>query len=93
MHKNIAEDKEKLKEKLQSNEEAINSLSESEEGKETLVDIVTTVSESTSYIEEMLSSGLDIVVVARNTVAGVGYHDINSAFLHLCKLHKILKWI
>ena len=34
--------------------------------------------------------GLDIVVIARNTAKGKNYWDINSAVLHLGKLHKII---
>ena len=49
------------------------------------------VRESYRLNEEMLSSGLDIVVVARNTVKGASFHEIESALLHLCKLHKIIK--
>ena len=48
------------------------------------------VRESYRINEEMLSSGLDIVIVARNSVKDIGFHEIESAFLHLCRLHKIL---
>ena len=41
--------------------------------------------------EEMFNSGLDIVVIARNTAKDVSYHEIESALLHLGGLHKILK--
>ncbi|MBP3610088.1 MAG: ribonuclease P protein component [Lachnospiraceae bacterium] len=34
-------------------------------------------------------SGWDIVVVARMNAKGKNYADIESAFLHLCKLHGI----
>ena len=37
-----------------------------------------------------LKSGYDIVVVARATSRGKSYWDIESAFLHLCKLHNII---
>lgn len=37
-----------------------------------------------------LKDGYDIVVVARNTAKGKNFHDIESAFLHLCRKHKIL---
>lgn len=36
-------------------------------------------------------SGWDIVVIARTGAKGKGYSDIESAFLHLIKLHGILK--
>ncbi|MCM1567989.1 MAG: ribonuclease P protein component [Roseburia sp.] len=41
--------------------------------------------------ESVFNSGLDIVVVARAGAAQVGYYEIESAFLHLAKLHKIIK--
>lgn len=40
---------------------------------------------------DVFNSGLDIVVVARASARDKGYADINSAFLHLTKLHKIAK--
>ena len=39
---------------------------------------------------DKLQCGWDIVVIARNTAKGKNYWDINSAILHLGKLHKIL---
>ena len=36
------------------------------------------------------SSGLDIVVIARASAKGRGYQEIESAFLHLGKLHQIV---
>jgi len=39
----------------------------------------------------MFNSGLDIVVIARVGARGKNYQDINSALLHLAKMHKILK--
>ena len=41
--------------------------------------------------ENIFNSGLDIVVIARNNAAKAGYAEIESALLHLGKLHKILK--
>lgn len=41
--------------------------------------------------ESVFNSGLDIVVVARAGAAKAGYAEIESAFLHLAKLHKIIK--
>lgn len=38
----------------------------------------------------LLSSGLSIVVVGRATAKGRNYKEIESAFLHLCKLHGII---
>ena len=39
---------------------------------------------------EEFQSGLDIVVIARNTAKGKYYWDISSAVMHLGKLHDIL---
>ncbi len=41
--------------------------------------------------EEMFNSGLDIVVVARQSAKDAGFHEIESALLHLGRLHHILK--
>ncbi len=41
--------------------------------------------------EEMFNSGLDIVVVARVNAKSILYADMESALLHLAKLHKIVK--
>ena len=41
--------------------------------------------------ENIFNSGLDIVVVARKSAAFVGYAEIESALLHLSKLHHIIK--
>ena len=38
-----------------------------------------------------IKDGYDIVIVARTTAKGKNYHDIESAFMHLAKLHHILK--
>ena len=48
------------------------------------------VRESYRLQEAMFNSGLDIVVVARNSAASVGYSEIESALLHLGKLHQII---
>ena len=50
------------------------------------------VRESYRLHEDMFNSGLDIVVIVRITAKDAGYHDIESALLHLGKLHRILKW-
>ncbi len=39
----------------------------------------------------LLNNGLSIVVVGRTTAGGKGYRDIEEAFMHLCRLHKILR--
>ena len=48
------------------------------------------VRESYRLHESMFNSGLDIVVIARNNAAFVGYKEIESALLNLGKLHKII---
>ena len=49
------------------------------------------VRESYRLHESIFNSGLDIVVVARQGAATVGYEEVESALLHLGKLHKIIK--
>ena len=49
------------------------------------------VRESYRLHEEMFNSGLDIVVVARTSAKDCKYSEIESALLHLGKLHGILK--
>ena len=49
------------------------------------------VRESYRLHEAIFNSGLDIVVVARQSAASVGYDEIESAMLHLGKLHHIIK--
>lgn len=46
------------------------------------------VRESYRLHEEMFNSGLDMVVIARTSTAAVKYADIESALLHLSKLHR-----
>lgn len=48
------------------------------------------IRESYRLHEEMFNSGLDIVVIARVNANQVGYHEIESALLHLGRLQKIL---
>lgn len=40
--------------------------------------------------EAMFNSGLDIVIVARQSAASVGYWDLEKALLHLARLHHIV---
>ena len=47
------------------------------------------IKESYRLHEEMFNSGLDIVVIARSGAADLGFHDVESALLHLLKLHKV----
>lgn len=49
------------------------------------------VRESYRLHEAVFNSGLDIVVVARQSAASVGYEEIEKALLHLGKLHQIIK--
>lgn len=49
------------------------------------------VRESYRLHENIFNSGLDIVVVARKSAASVGFSEIESALLHLSKLHHIIK--
>lgn len=49
------------------------------------------VRESYRLHEAVFNSGLDIVIVARQSAASVGYEEIESALLHLGKLHHIIK--
>ena len=49
------------------------------------------IKESYRLNEAVFKSGFDIVVVARTTAKDRTYRDIESALLHLGKIHKILK--
>ncbi len=49
------------------------------------------IRESYRLHENIFNSGLDIVIVARPSAASVSYYEIESALLHLGKLHKIIK--
>ncbi len=49
------------------------------------------VKESYRLHENIFNSGLDIVVVARKSAASASYAEIESALLHLAKIHHILK--
>ena len=40
---------------------------------------------------EKIKTGYDIVIIARTNLKGKNYSDTCSAFLHLCRLHRILK--
>lgn len=46
------------------------------------------IRESYRLHEEMFNSGLDIVVIARVSAGAAKYSDMESAFLHVSKLHK-----
>ena len=49
------------------------------------------VRESYRLHENIFNSGLDIVVIARNSASSISYFEIESALLHLAKLHNICK--
>ena len=49
------------------------------------------IRESYRLHENIFNSGLDIVVIARTNASFVSYTEIESALLHLGKLHHILK--
>lgn len=48
------------------------------------------VRESYRLHEKMFNSGLNIVIVARPCTADATYSDVESAILHLGKLHRII---
>ena len=47
------------------------------------------IRESYRLHENIFNSGLDIVVIARNRASSVNYWEIESALLHLAKIHRI----
>ena len=47
------------------------------------------IRESYRLNTNMFNSGLNIIVIARTTAKGKNFAEIESAFLHLCKMHKI----
>ena len=49
------------------------------------------IRESYRLHENIFNSGLDIVVIARNNASSASYWKIESALLHLAKLHQIIK--
>ena len=48
------------------------------------------IRESYRLHEDMFDSGLDIVVIARATARNISYHEVESALMHLRRLHKIV---
>ncbi|HJD45648.1 MAG TPA: ribonuclease P protein component [Candidatus Mediterraneibacter norfolkensis] len=48
------------------------------------------IRESYRLSEDKFRCGLDIVIIARNSARGSDYRNINSALVHLGKLHKIV---
>lgn len=49
------------------------------------------IRESYRLHENIFNSGLDIVIVARASAAEADYFEVESALLHLGKLHHIIK--
>lgn len=49
------------------------------------------IRESIRLNEDKFAIGYDIVIVARNTAKGKKYQDIESAVLHLGRIHKIVQ--
>ncbi len=49
------------------------------------------IRESYRLHENIFNSGLDIVVIARGSAAGISYYEIEKAILHLGKLHRAIK--
>ena len=47
------------------------------------------IKESYRLQENMFNSGLDIVVVARGSASSVSFKEMDSALIHLSKLHNI----
>ena len=47
------------------------------------------VKESYRLHEKVFKSGLDIVVLARQGAKGIRYSDIESALMHLMRIHKV----
>lgn len=48
------------------------------------------IRESYRLHEDIFNSGLDIVIIARPGAAAVGYKEVESALLHLSRLHHIV---
>ena len=48
------------------------------------------IHESYRLHENIFNSGLNIVVIARNSAASISYKEVESALLHLSKLHGII---
>jgi len=49
------------------------------------------IRESYRLHENVFNSGLDMVIVARQNAANVDYYEIERAFLHLSKLHEVIR--
>ncbi len=49
------------------------------------------IKESYRLHEGIFNSGLDMVIIARQSAAAVGFFEVESALLHLAKLHEMIK--
>lgn len=49
------------------------------------------IRESYRLHENIFNNGLDMVIIARNSASHASYQEVESALLHLAKLHHILK--
>ncbi|MDY6323556.1 MAG: ribonuclease P protein component [Catonella sp.] len=49
------------------------------------------IRESIRLNQGKIKQGYDIVIIARNAAKDRGYREIESAFLHLCRLHHLVK--
>ena len=49
------------------------------------------IKESYRLNVDNIKEGYDIIVVARHTAKGKSFQEIESAFLHLCRKHSIIK--
>ena len=49
------------------------------------------VRESYRLHENMFNSGLDMVIIARPSAAAAVYKEVESALLHLCRLHHVCR--
>ena len=49
------------------------------------------IRESVRLNKEKIKRGYDIVIIARGSIKDKKYKDVESAYLHLCKLHHLLQ--
>ena len=47
--------------------------------------------EKNEQLAENIEKNVDIIVIARVNAKGKAYKEIESAFLHLAKMHRIIK--
>ena len=48
------------------------------------------IRESVRLNKEKIKKGYDIVIIARGSIKDKKYKDVDSAYIHLCKLHHLL---